>query len=88
MNGVPIAGFALNNTNTNLLTGTVSNSRSSNFVIPANPNYRFNPITTGTPTTLANNHPALTLNGYVGGVMVTATGGVQGRQRISRGPMS
>ena len=27
---------------------------------------------------MANNHPTLTLNGYVGGVMVTATGGVQG----------
>ena len=78
MNGVPIASFALNNTNTNLLTGAVSNSQSSNFVTPANANYTFNPITTGTPTTLANNHPALTLNGYVGGVMVTATGGVQG----------
>ncbi len=78
MNGVPIAGFALNNTNTNLLTGTVSNSHSSNFVIPANPNYTFNPVRAGTPTTLANNHPALTLNGYVGGVMVTATGGVPG----------
>jgi hypothetical protein len=78
MNGVPIASFALNNTNTNLLMGTVSNSQSSNFVQPASANYTFNPITTGTPTTLANNHPALTLNGYVGGVMVTATGGVQG----------
>jgi hypothetical protein len=78
MNGAPIASFALNNTNTNLLTGTVSNSHSSNFVKPANPNYTFNPITTGTPTTLANNHPTLTLNGYVGGVMVTANGGVRG----------
>jgi hypothetical protein len=78
MNGVPIASFALNNTNTNLLTGTVSNSQSSNFVKPASANYTFNQITTGTPTTLANSHPALTLNGYVGGVMVTATGGVQG----------
>ena len=78
INGVPIASFVLNNTNTNLLTGAVSNSQSSNFVKPPNPNYTFNPITTGTPTTLANNHPTLTLNGYVGGVMVTATGGVQG----------
>jgi hypothetical protein len=77
-NGVPIASFTLNNAITNLLTGTVSNSQSSNFVKPPNPNYTFNPITTGTPTTLANNHPTLTLNGYVGGVMVTATGGVQG----------
>ena len=88
MNGVPIASFTLNNTNTNLLTGAVSNSQSSNFVTPANANYTFNPITTGTPTTLANNHPTLTLNGYVGGVMVTATGGYRARQRISPRPMS
>ena len=33
-NGTPIAGFALNNTNTNLSTGAVSNSQSSNFVQP------------------------------------------------------
>ena len=78
MNGVPIAGFALNNTNTNLLTGTVSNSQSSNFVQTATANYTFNPVTTGTPTTLANNHPTLSLKGYVGGVMVTATGGSMG----------
>jgi hypothetical protein len=77
-NGVPIASFALNNANTNLLTGTVSNSQSSNFVRSANANYTFNPITTGAPTTSANNHPTLSLNGYVGGVMVTASGGVQG----------
>ena len=77
-NGVPIASFALNNTNTNLLTGTVSNSQSSNFVQTATANYTFNPITTGTPTTRANNHPSLSLNGYVGGVMVTATGGSTG----------
>jgi hypothetical protein len=78
MNGVPIATYSLNNTNTNLLTGAVSNSQSSNFVTPANANYTFNPITTGTPTTMANNHPTQTLNGYAGGVMVTGTGGVQG----------
>ena len=75
LNGVPIAGFALNNAETNLLTGTVSNSQSSNFVRSGAANYTFNPITTGTPTISANNHPTLTLNGYVGGVMVTATGG-------------
>jgi FecR protein len=75
MNGAPIAGFALNNTNTNLLTGTVANSQSSNFVQTATTNYTFNPVTTGTPTTLANNHPNLSLKGYVGGVMVTGTGG-------------
>ena len=78
LNGVPIAGFALNNTNTNLLTGTVTNSQSSNFVQTATTNYTFNPVTAGKPTTLANNHPTLTLNGYVGGVMVTGTGGSMG----------
>ena len=77
-NGVPIASFTLNNAITNLLTGTVSNSQSSNFVKPPNPNYTFNPVTAGTPTTMANNHPTLALNGYVGGVMVTASGGVPG----------
>jgi hypothetical protein len=69
----------LSNATTNLNTGSVSNSQSSNFVKPAGTtSYTFNPITTGTPTTLANNHPTLTLNGYVGGVMVTASGGVRG----------
>jgi hypothetical protein len=51
----------------------VSNSQSSNFVSSGLANYTFNPINTGTPTTSANNHPSLFLNGYVGGVMVTAT---------------
>ena len=32
MNGAPIAGFTLNNAKTNLLTGSVANSQSSNFV--------------------------------------------------------
>jgi hypothetical protein len=76
MNGTPIAGFALNNTNTNLSTGAVSNSQSSNFVQPGGTtSYTFNPVTTGTPTFSAGAHPDLHLNGYVGGVMVTATGG-------------
>ena len=74
-NGVPIASFTLNNTLTNLNTGTVSNNQSYNYIQSGPANYKFNPITTGTPTTLANNHPTLALNGYVGGVMVTATGG-------------
>jgi hypothetical protein len=74
VNGTPIAGFSLNNTNSNLLTGAVSNSQSStNFIKSASSNYTFNPITAGTPTTMANNHPDLTLHGYVGGTMVTAT---------------
>jgi hypothetical protein len=75
MNGVPIASFALNNTTTNLNTGTVSNTQSYNYLQSGPANYKFNPLTAGTPTTLANNHPALSLNGYVGGLMVTATGG-------------
>jgi hypothetical protein len=78
LNGTPIASVTLNNTNTNLLTGAVSNSQSSNFVKPASSNYTFNPITTATPTFSASNHPALNLNGYVGGVMVTASGGTAG----------
>ncbi len=74
VNGTPIAGFSLNNANTNLLTGAVSNSQSSsNFIKPASSSkYTFDPITAGTPTTMANNHPDLTLHGYVGGTMVTA----------------
>jgi hypothetical protein len=75
LNGVPIASYTLNNTTTNLNTGAVSNSPSYNFVRSGPANYTFNPITTGTPTISANNHPTLTLNGYVGGVMVTASGG-------------
>ena len=50
---------------------------SNNQVLQLSPNrpanYKFDPITAATPTTLANNHPTLILNGYVGGVMVTAT---------------
>jgi hypothetical protein len=63
-----------------LLTGAVSNPPppSFNFVRSGPANYTFNPVTTATPTILANNHPTLALKGYVGGVMVTATGGVQG----------
>jgi hypothetical protein len=75
LNGVPIAGYTLNNTTTNLNTGAVSNTQSYNFVQTGPANYTFNPITTGTPTISANNHPTLSLNGYVGGVMVTASGG-------------
>ena len=74
-NGVPVAGYTLNNTFTNLNTGVVSNAQSYNFVPGRPKNYTFNPVTVGTPTISANNHPTLTLNGYVGGVMVTASGG-------------
>ena len=74
-NGVPIAGYTLNNTTTNLITGAVSNAHSYNYVQTGPANYTFNPFTTGTPTISANNHPTLSLNGYVGGLMVTASGG-------------
>jgi hypothetical protein len=78
VNGTPVASFILNNANANLITGSVSNSQSSNFVPGASSNYTFNPITASTPTTMANNHPNLSLNGYVGGVMVTGFGGTTG----------
>ena len=87
MNGMPVAGFAINNTNTNLNTGSVSNSQSSNFVLRFG-DYTFNPDKTGTPTTSANNHPSLFLNGYVGGVMLTARGGTPGAPDDSRSPIS
>jgi hypothetical protein len=70
VNGTPNASYTLNNATTNLDSGTVTNSQSDNFGSPA---YSFNPITTGTPTLTASNHPNLTLNGYVGGVMATAS---------------
>jgi hypothetical protein len=51
----------------------------SNFVKPGGTTtYTFSPVTAGTPTFSASNHPNLTLNGYVGGVMLTATGGTPG----------
>ena len=78
LNGVPIAGFSLNSSTTNLNTGTVLDTQAFNYLQTGPANYKFDPVTAQTPTTLANNHPTLTLNGYVGGVMVTATGGVQG----------
>ncbi len=45
---------------------------SSNYFATGPATYTFNPIKTATPTTSANNHPNLILNGYVGGVMLTA----------------
>ena len=53
----------------------MSNTQAYNYLQTGPANYKFNPVTAQTPTALANNHPTLTLNGYVGGVMVTATGG-------------
>src|SRR6202012_1822487 len=46
VNGTPIAGFTLNNTNTNLNTGAVSSSTSSNFIENGSSSYTFSPVTT------------------------------------------
>ncbi|MGA8714839.1 MAG: hypothetical protein WB647_17715 [Roseiarcus sp.] len=73
--GTPNAGYTLYNTTTNLDSGVVSNSQSYNFVQSGPAHYNFNPITTATPTLSASNHPDLALQGYVGGLMVTAYGG-------------
>ena len=67
--------YVLNNTNVNLNTGAVSSNLAYNFLNTGPANYNFNPISTGTPTISANNHPNLALQGYVGGMMVTASGG-------------
>jgi hypothetical protein len=75
-NGTPNGSYSLYNKQGNLTTGVIANNQSYNFVEPGGPaNYNFNPISTGTPTLSANNHPNLTLHGYVGGIMATATGG-------------
>jgi hypothetical protein len=67
--GEPNGSYAINNTNINLNTGSVTNTTSTDF--PSG-TYTFNPITTGTPTQLTVNHPALNLQGYVGGLMQSA----------------
>ena len=69
-NGVPTASYTINKANANLSSGVISNNKSFNS---NSGTYTFNPINTATPTSLVNNHPGLFLNGYVGGVMVTAT---------------
>ena len=48
--------------------------------------YTFNPVSAGTPTFSAGSHPNMTLNGYVGGVMVTANGGSPGAPATSTTP--
>ena len=78
LNGLPVAGFSLNSSTTNLNTGSVLDTQAFNYLQTGPANYRFDPVTTQASTAPANIHPTLTLNGYVGGVMVTATGGVQG----------
>ncbi len=67
--GAPNGSYTINNTNINLTSGAVTNSTSNDF--PSG-TYTFNPITTGTPTQLTVNHPALNLQGYVGGLMQSA----------------
>ena len=74
-NGTPNGSFVLNSTNVNLNTGAVSSNLAYNFLNTGPANYNFNPISTGTPTISANNHPNLALQGYVAGMMVTASGG-------------
>ena len=76
VNGTPNASYTLYNATTNLDNGTVSSTQSYNYTGSSGASYySFNPITTGTPTLIATNHPNLTLQGYVGGVATTATGG-------------
>ena len=75
VNGTPNASYNLYNTNTDLVTGAVVNAQSYNFLQSGPAHYTFNLIATGTPTTLASNHPNAVLQGYVGGLMASATGG-------------
>ena len=51
---------------------------SSNFVKPGGRELHVQSDNDRNADDPANNHPTLTLNGYVGGVMVTANGGAQG----------
>ena len=73
VNGTPNASYRLNNAESNLARGTVSNAQSYNYLSSGPAYYTFNPITTATPTISANNHPGLTLQGYVGGIATTQT---------------
>jgi len=76
-NGLPNGPYTIYNANANLESGSISNKPpvSTNYVPPKEQSYAFNPISAGTATTSANNHPSLFLTGYVGGVMATASGG-------------
>ena len=67
--GEPNGSYTINNTSINLTSGSVSNATATDF--PSG-TYTFNPITTGTPTPTTVNHPALNLQGYVGGLMQSA----------------
>ena len=76
ISGTPNGSYTLYNTEGNLNSGSITNNQSYNFVKPGgSANYTFNPIGTATPAISSNNHPNLTLQGYVGGMMVTASGG-------------
>jgi FecR protein len=73
-NGTPNGSYTLYNYDTNLSSGVVSVSPSYNYIQTGAANYNFNPISAGTPTFSANNHPNLLLQGFVGGLMSTHFG--------------
>lgn len=75
VNGTPNASYILNSANANLAAGTVSNAQSYNYLQSGPAYYSFNPIATAKPTISANDHPGLTLHGYVGGIGTTQTAG-------------
>jgi hypothetical protein len=66
--GNPTAGYSLYNNGINLNAGTVNSAGDQSYdsVVGA---YTFGAVSTGTPTTLAINHPNLALQGYVGGLV-------------------
>jgi hypothetical protein len=67
--GEPNGSYTINNASINLVSGSVSSATATDF--PSG-TYTFNPITTVAPTQLTVNHPALNLQGYVGGLMQSA----------------
>jgi hypothetical protein len=71
-NGVPIGPYSLTSNAINLDNGVITPVSESQY-ISSSVNYTFNPVNTAAPTSLAINHPNLTLQGYVGGLMQTAS---------------
>ena len=67
--GEPNGAYTLYNVNANLSSGVLTNATSTDF--PSG-SYTFNPIATAAPTTTTPNHPALALQGYVGGLAQSA----------------
>jgi hypothetical protein len=70
--GLPVGSYSLNNYAINQDSGTVSSSQSLDGNLGA---YTFNTITTSPPSATAISHPALTLQGYATGLMVTESPG-------------